>query len=247
MKNIKLYVIPASITGDTLQNTLREEDLAIIKKLDTYIVETAKVARRHLSGLDLEKPIQEVEMFEVNEHTKFREKVELLDEVFVKGVDVGLMSDAGAPSIADPGWRAVEYAQKKGIKVIPISGPSSILMALMASGLNGQRFVFHGYLSKEQGVRIQDIKNLERDSLRKDETQIFMDTPYKNDHVLQDLLGNCNSDTYLCIAQNVMSEEGFVVTKTIQDWRKEKITIGKVPTLFLVYVKGFKKQKRYGN
>ena len=238
-KNIKLYVIPSSITGDSLMNTLRAEDLEIIKKLDTYIVETAKIARRHLAGVELENPIQQIEMFEVNEHTRYREMIDVLDEAFEIGKDIGLMSDAGAPSVADPGWRVVQYAQNKGIQVIPITGPSSIFLALMASGLNGQRFVFHGYLDKEQGKRGEDIKRLERDSLNKDQTQIFMETPYKNKHMFEDILQNCNPNTYLCIGQNVMNTEGFVKTKLVKDWRNEKVNMDKVPTLFLIYAKKY--------
>jgi 16S rRNA (cytidine1402-2'-O)-methyltransferase len=247
-KDIKLYVIPSSITGDFLVNTLRADDLDIVKSLDTYIVETAKVARRHLAGLELETPIQQIEMFEVNEHTRHTQMKVLLDEAFLLGKDIGLMSDAGSPSVADPGWRVVQYAQDKGIQVVPITGPSSIFMALMASGLNGQRFVFHGYLNKEQGKRGEDIQRLERDSLNKDQTQIFMETPYKNEHMFADILANCSPNTYLCLGQNVMHPKGFVKTKLIKDWQKENINMEKVPTLFLIYApKYLSKKKGYRN
>ena len=234
-ENIKIYVIPSSITGDTLANTLRAEDLEIIKKLDLYIVETAKIARRHLSGLDLEKPIQEVEMYEVNEHTRYHEMVDLLEEIIEKGKNIGLMSDAGSPSIADPGWRAIQYAQSKGIEIVPLSGPSSIFLALMASGLNGQRFVFHGYLSKDKQKRGQDIKKIERDSRSKNQTQIFMEVPYKNEHILQDILNVCDGETYLCIAQDVQGENQILKTKKIFEWRKENVKLMKSPCIFLLY------------
>jgi 16S rRNA (cytidine1402-2'-O)-methyltransferase len=239
MKKGKLYLIPTSITGEGLKDTLRKKDLDTICTLDTYVVETAKVARRHLSGLELNKPIQQIEMIEVNEHTKNRDLDFILEPVF-KGKDIGLMSDAGAPSIADPGWRVILYAQEHGIETVPMIGPSSIFLALMASGLNGQRFVFHGYLSKEQGKRIGDLKKLEQDSFKNDQTQIFMEAPYKNDHVFEDILNSCDDNTYLCIAKNVLGEKGFVVTKKIRDWKKEKVTLNKVPTLFLIYKNRFK-------
>jgi len=149
---------------------------------------------------------------------------------------MGLISDAGAPSIADPGHRLVRVAQARGVEIIPLIGPSSIFLALMASGLNGQSFAFYGYLPKEKGRKRKKIKTLERIARNTKQTQLFMETPYKNQHMLEDILDVCEEDTYLCVAQNVMGEDEYIVTKTIREWKRERKTLDKTPCLFLINI-----------
>lgn len=236
MNKGKLYLIPTSITGEALLDILPKKDLDIIATLEYFIVETAKIARRNLKGAQLVKPIQEIEFNELNKRTK-QQDVEYLLQPILDGKDMGLMSDAGAPTIADPGWRLVLKAQEQGIEIVPMVGPSSIFLALMASGLNGQRFVFHGYLSKEGDNRRADIRKIESQSRNSDQTQIFMEAPYKNQHVLEDLLAVCQDNTLLCIAKNITGEDGFVKTMPIYKWKSERVDLNKIPTLFLLYAR----------
>jgi 16S rRNA (cytidine1402-2'-O)-methyltransferase len=234
MKKGKLYLIPTSITGETLLETLNPKDLDIVSTLEHFIVETPKIARRNLSGLDLKTPIQEISFQVLDKRTHGKEVEDLLKPL-EEGKNIGIMSDAGAPSIADPGWRFIQLAQRKGFEVIPMIGPSSIFLALMASGLNGQRFCFNGYLSKDNQFRKENIKQLERESQKRDMTQIFMETPYKNQHMFEDILEVCKPDTLLCIAKNVSADDGFITTLPVRLWKGKQITLDKVPTLFLIY------------
>jgi 16S rRNA (cytidine1402-2'-O)-methyltransferase len=171
----------------------------------------------------------------LNKNTKDSELESLLKPVF-DGKDLGLISDAGAPSIADPGHRLVRVAQAKGVKCIPLVGPSSIFLALIASGLNGQSFTFYGYLPKERRLKRKKIKTLERIARNTKQTQIFMETPYKNQNMLEDILDVCENGTLLCIAQEVMGEDEYIVTKSIKEWKKEKKILKKKPCLFLINI-----------
>jgi 16S rRNA (cytidine1402-2'-O)-methyltransferase len=234
MKTGKLYLIPVPISEDQkLSEVLLPQDIDVVKDLEYFVSETAKTARAFLMDLPLTKKIQEIEIEQLDKHTKDDELLGFLDPI-IKGEDMGLISDSGAPSIADPGFKLVQIAQSRGVKIIPMVGPSSIFLALMASGLNGQSFAFYGYLPKEKGRKRKKIKTLERIAVNTKQTQIFMETPYKNQHMLDDILDVCEQETYLCIAQNVMSNDEYIVTKTIKEWKREKKSLEKKPCLFLI-------------
>jgi 16S rRNA (cytidine1402-2'-O)-methyltransferase len=171
----------------------------------------------------------------LNKNTKSEELEPLLEPLF-QGKNLGLISDAGAPSIADPGHRLVRVAQKRGVQCIPLVGPSSIFLALMASGLNGQSFAFYGYLPKKKGRKRKKIKTLERIAQNTKQTQIFMETPYKNQNMLEDILDVCEEETLLCIAQQVMGENEYIVTKSIKEWKRENKVLEKNPCLFLINI-----------
>lgn len=234
MKKGKLYLIPTPINEEqTMNDILLPNYINIISNLDIFVSETAKIARAHLKHIPLKKKIQEIEILELNEHTDDSELTSFLEPIS-KGHDIGLLSDAGIPTIADPGFRLVSLAQEEGINIVPFIGPSSILLALMCSGLNGQSFSFYGYLPKEKGLKRKKIKTLERIALNTNQTQIFMETPYKNQHMFDDILDICEKDTRLCVAIDIMGKDEFITTKTIQQWKKEKAILKKKPCLFLI-------------
>jgi 16S rRNA (cytidine1402-2'-O)-methyltransferase len=236
MKTGKLFLIPVPISNNvTLTDVLLEKDIEVVKNLEHFVSETPKIARGFLKDLPLNKKIQEIEISQLDKNTN-DEDILILLEPIIKGKDMGLISDAGAPSIADPGHRLVRVAQSRGIKSIPLIGPSSVFLALMASGLNGQSFSFYGYLPKEKGRKRKKLKTLERIAQNTKQTQVFMEAPYKNQHMLEDILDVCEADTYLCIAQNVMGEEEYIVTKKISEWKREQKTLLKEPCLFLINI-----------
>jgi 16S rRNA (cytidine1402-2'-O)-methyltransferase len=236
MKTGKLYLIPVPISENfKLSETLLDKDLDTVENLEHFVSETPKIARAFLKDVSLNKQIQDINITELNKNTK-DEELELLLEPLFQGKDLSLISDAGAPSIADPGHRLVRVAQAKGVKCIPLVGPSSVFLALMASGLNGQSFAFYGYLPKESGRKRKKIKTLERIAQNTKQTQIFMETPYKNQNMLEDILDVCEDETLLCIAQQVMGKEEYIVTKSIKEWKREKKVLEKVPCLFLINI-----------
>ena len=234
MKRGKLYLIPAPISDNrSMSNVLLKDDIDIVTTLDHFVSEKAKTARIFLKDLPMNKKIQEINITELNEHTNDNEITKLLEPV-LKGHDLGLLSEAGVPSVADPGFRLVSLAQKERINIIPFVGPSSILLALMASGLNGQSFSFYGYLPREKGLRRKKIKTLERIALNTNQTQLFMETPYRNQHMYEDILDVCENNTRLCIAMDIMGNQEYIVTKTVEEWKKEKIFSLKKPCIFLI-------------
>ena len=233
MQKGTLYLIPTPITNAPMRDVLLPPYLDIVKTLEIFVVEKAKTARQHLSSVELSKKIQDIQMFELNEHTKVYEIEEMLKPL-LEGKDMGLMSEAGVPSIADPGYRLVIVAQKNGIKVVPFTGPSSIFLALMASGLNGQNFAFNGYLPQENRDLRKAIRSVEVFAKGTGQTQIFMEAPYRNQKIFENILSVCEDDTYLCVAQNIMGENEFIKTDAIIKWRKNKIRLDDVPCLFLI-------------
>jgi 16S rRNA (cytidine1402-2'-O)-methyltransferase len=236
MKTGKLYLIPVPISENVkLTETLLAKDLEVVENLENFVSETPKIARAFLKDISLNKQIQEINISELNKNTKSEELEPLLEPLF-QGKNLGLISDAGAPSIADPGHRLVRVAQKRGVQCIPLVGPSSVFLALMASGLNGQSFAFYGYLPKEKGRKRKKIKTLERIAQNTKQTQIFMETPYKNQNMLEDILDVCEEETLLCIAQQVMGENEYIVTKSIKEWKRENKVLEKNPCLFLINI-----------
>jgi 16S rRNA (cytidine1402-2'-O)-methyltransferase len=228
-----LYFIPVTLGDDNISNVLPPDVVSIAQQLDEFIVENEKTARHFLSTIKHTKPIREIVLKTLNEHTTDKELPVLLNAL-MSGKNVGLMSEAGCPGIADPGAKLAALAHQKGIRVAPLVGPSSILLSLMASGLNGQRFTFLGYIAADKNSRITQLKEIEKRS-RLQETQIFIETPYRNQHMLEDILANCNAETRLCIACNISLADEYIVTKRIKEWKQNPLPdLHKRPTVFLL-------------
>jgi len=229
-----LYLIPVPIDQNSRESILLEKYQKIVKGLDYFAVENEKTARFYLSALNLHKPIHQLN-FELIDKSTSEEEIKKLLSPLLKGFDVGLLSESGCPAVADPGAKMVALAHQNNIKVIPMTGPSSILLALMASGLNGQQFKFHGYLPSDKGERIKKIVSIENESKKNNETQIFIETPYRNQHVFNDLLENLSEETKLCIGSDITSENEFILTRNIRDWKKEIATdLKNMPCVFLL-------------
>ena len=215
-----LYLIPVPIDQNDRESVLLEKHRKIVEHLDYFIVENEKTARFYLGALDLHKPINQLH-FEVLTQTTTPEDIRHYLTPLLEGFDVGLLSESGCPGVADPGSKVVALAHQKNIKVIPMTGPSTIIIALMASGLNGQQFKFHGYLPSEKEDRIKKIITIENESNKYHETQIFIETPYRNQHIFNDMIDKLQDKTKLCIALDMTSENEFILTKSIKDWKRE--------------------------
>lgn len=222
-----LYAIPTPL-GGTAADALPGSALAIVRTLRHFAVENARTARAFLNGVGLSCPIQELQISVLEKD--FSRQITLLKA----GSSLGLLSEAGCPAIADPGASLVAAAHRAGIRVVPLIGPSSIVLALMASGLEGQRFAFCGYLPREPQARRRRIGELEARSRRERETQIFIETPYRNDVLLGSLLEVCSPGTLLCVASDLTLPSEQIATRNIPDWRAARHAIGKRPTVFLL-------------
>jgi len=228
-----LFLIPTTLGDSTIEKVLPAEIIKVVQSLKHFVVENTRTARRHLKRMVPEIVIDDLDFKELNEHTQ-RKELELLLEPLRQGFDVGILSEAGCPGVADPGADLVRIAHEQGIKVVPLVGPSSILLSLMASGMNGQNFAFIGYIPVKPAERATAIRDVERNSARDHQTQIFIEAPYRNTKLLEDLLAICNSQTRLCIAVDLTLESEFVVTKTIANWKKAVPDINKRPAIFLL-------------
>jgi 16S rRNA (cytidine1402-2'-O)-methyltransferase len=234
MKLGTLYLIPCTLGDTPAEQVLPQHTINIARNLSYFVVEQAKTARQFLSALKPVQPIQSLHMENLNEHTTQNELVGLLAPLLA-GHDVGIISEAGCPGIADPGAELVNLAHRKGIRVIPLVGPSSILLALMASGLNGQCFAFHGYLPIEEGERKKMIAALEAESSKRNQTQLFIETPYRNEKLFHALLANCHPQTRLCIAADITLPTEQIVTRSIAQWKAQAAPqLGKRPSMFLL-------------
>ena len=230
----RLFLLPSPIQENALDG-IPHEVIQIMHSLDYFIVERARTARRYLSATKLIKAIDSLSMEEIPEETQKEKDIERFLQPAVDGKDIGLMSEAGLPAIADPGNIYVRSAHRLGIKVIPLSGASSIMMALMGSGLEGQRFAFHGYLSAKKDELSVQLKELEKRADQDDATQIFMETPYRNKQVLEAVGKKLDARRQFCIAANLGSDDSFVMTKEISEWKKSGWPeIHKVPAVFLI-------------
>ncbi len=229
-----LYLIPVTLGDTSISSVLPDDNKSIILQIKHFVVEDLRTARRFLKKVEPSISIDDLTFYELNKRTP-KDKLHEYIAPLLRGESVGLMSEAGCPAVADPGSDLVALAHKKKIKVIPLVGPSSILLSLMASGFNGQSFTFHGYLPIKGDRRIQKIKELERRIYGDNETQLFIETPYRNQQMIEDLLKNCKPQTKLCIAANITCPDEFIQTKTIQEWRYEVLEITKVPCIFLLY------------
>lgn len=229
-----LYFIPVTLGADNIGQVLPPDVINIVQNLDEFIVENEKSARHFLGVIKHKMPIRDIVLKTLNKHTEDKDLSTLLTTL-IAGKNIGLMSEAGCPGIADPGAKVAALAHKKGIRVAPLVGPSSILLALMASGLNGQRFTFLGYIAADKVTRIKELKSLEQQSKARKETQIFIETPFRNQHLLEDILATCDSETELCIASNISLPDEYIVTKRIRAWRQAKLPdLHKKPTVFLL-------------
>ncbi len=229
-----LYLIPVLMGESTVDKVIPAYNTGIVSGLKFFIVENIRTARRFLKKCDPEIDIDSLTFFELNKHTNKNDISGFLDPM-KSGNSIGVMSEAGCPGVADPGADVVEIAQQKGYKVVPLVGPSSILMSLMASGFNGQSFAFHGYLPIDSNERAKKIKQLESRSYSEDQTQLFIETPYRNIKLAEDILQLCKAQTKLCIASNITNDDEYIVTKSIKEWKGKLPDINKKPTIFLIY------------
>lgn len=230
-----LYLIPVGMSDSPIDHYLPAHNVEITRQIKHFIVENVRTARRFLKKCDKAINIDELTFYELNNHTDLSE-VESYLAALAEGHPIGVMSEAGCPAVADPGALPVAIAQRKGYKVVPLVGPSSILMAQMASGFNGQGFAFNGYLPIETSARNQKIKELENDAYRKDMTQIFIETPYRNNRLIETLCKTLRPDTLLCVASAITdSDHESIVTLKVKQWAKRKYNYDKIPTIFLIY------------
>jgi 16S rRNA (cytidine1402-2'-O)-methyltransferase len=228
-----LYLIPTVLAENTADKVLAPQIKEVIASMDYFLAEELRTARRFVSSLKLGRPIESLSFFELNKDTSKEELLRIWAKI-PKGADIGVMSEAGCPGIADPGAMAVAYAHQTGRKVVPLVGPSSILLALMGSGFNGQSFCFHGYLPIDKVEKAKMIKQLEKDSRSRHQTQIFMETPYRNMKMLEEILPVLAPDTKLCIAAGLTADNEFIKTKQVKDWKKQLPDIHKIPSIFLI-------------
>lgn len=229
-----LYLIPVTLSDVPLSQVLPAANIEVVRDISHFIVENVRSARRFLKRCDRDIDIDRLTFYELNRHTDPKD-IESYLSPLEAGQPMGVISEAGCPAIADPGADVVAIAQRRGLKVVPLVGPSSILMGLMASGFNGQSFAFVGYLPIEASARARRLKELEQRILRDDQTQIFIETPYRNNTLLADLAKHLPGNLRLCVASDITGENERIVTRTIAQWAAQKPDFGKIPTIFLLY------------
>lgn len=228
----KLFLIPSPLGDCEPSEVIPQSTLDIACSLRVFVVEETRTARRYLSRAGLKGHIEELEFHELNEHTR-PEEVEAFSSLFESG-DVGLISEAGLPAVADPGALLVELCHRKGVEVVPLVGPSSLMLALMASGLNGQSFAFRGYLPAKTDERRTAIKDVERISRQLGQSQIMIETPYRNDAFFADLLKTLSGTTRVCVAADITLPSQFIRTMTVEQWGRHPLQIGKRPCVFII-------------
>lgn len=229
-----LYLIPVPLGDTEINQVLPDYNHEIIVNIKHFIVENIRSARRFLKKVEKSIDIDELTFYELNRHTDRRIIGEYL-EPLKKGQAVGIISEAGCPAIADPGADVVAIAQGRGIKVVPLVGPSSIIMSLMGSGFNGQSFAFNGYLPVDITGRVKALKKLENKVYNEDQTQLFIETPYRNTKMLETMLTALRPATKICIAAGITTPQEMIITKTVEKWKKEKLPeFEKVPCVFLI-------------
>jgi 16S rRNA (cytidine1402-2'-O)-methyltransferase len=230
-----LYLIPSAIGDETTSASFPEINLRIIEKLHHFVVEDVRTARRFLRKILPDLVIDSLSFQILNEHTPDAEISALLTPV-LEGIDMGILSEAGLPCVADPGALLVGYAHENGVKIVPLTGPSSVFLALMASGFNGQNFAFSGYLPIDKKEKAAKIKELEALAYQQHQTQIFIETPYRNQQMMEALVETCRQQTRICIAVNLTMPDELIITRTTEQWKRLKWTeIQKKPAVFLLY------------
>lgn len=231
----KLYLVP-TLLGDTpAEQVLPKGTIDVLRRIRHFVVENTRTTRRVLSRLGMETPIDDIEFIELDKHDpRHLNVMELFGPAF-GGFDMALMSEAGTPCVADPGAFVVELAHQAGVEVVPLTGPNAMILALMASGFNGQSFRFHGYLPIKAGERANAIKNIERQSLSGNETELFIETPFRNNAMLADLLKYLHKSTMLCVACNLTTPDEKIVSRSVSEWKSVNYDWNKKPAVFLVY------------
>ena len=229
----RLYLIPSTLGDNDPAEVIPGPVLESLKAFRTFVVEEVRTARRYLSKAGLKGRIGDLEFHELNEHTD-QATIEGYLKLFDDGNDVALISEAGLPAVADPGAQLVALAHSNGIEVVPAVGPSSLMLALMASGLNGQSFAFCGYIPAKTDERRSRLKTLEKVSGQLKQTQIIIETPYRNDSLFADILSVCSPSVRVCIAANITMPDAYIKTKKVSEWKKEGLSIGKRPCVFLL-------------
>jgi len=232
----KLFLLPSSL-GDTseVSDVIPELTQKIIKSLDIFIVEELKTARRFLKKIDKNFNIDATEFLIFNEHS-VKENISHYMEPLLKGRNVGLLSEAGLPCIADPGAEVVAEAHRQRIEVVPLTGPSSLFLALIASGFNGQNFTFHGYLPVDKNLRAKKVRQLESYAQQHKQTQLFIETPYRNHQMIQTILENCGDETLLCVAADLTLPSQKIISLPVKLWKKITFDLQKRPAVFLLYI-----------
>jgi len=228
-----LYLIPTTLGDTTIQAVIPQDVQQIVGSLRHFVVENIRSARRYLRKIDKAFPIDQSTFFELNKHTSTTDLQTYIAPI-KRGENIGVISEAGCPAVADPGADIVAIAHQHTIRVVPLVGPSSILLALMGSGFSGQQFTFHGYLPKDRKMRLRAIKELETNTQQTGQTHIFMETPFRNNHLQEDLVHHLSETTTLCIASNLTLTHECIRTMTVKQWRTQQRDINKIPTLFLI-------------
>lgn len=230
----KLYLIPVPLADETVPAVIPSAQADLINTLTHYVVENEKTARRWLKYMGLKTPQNELDILVFDKRSNKQQLAQYF-KALKAGKHVGLMSEAGCPGVADPGSELVAEAHRLGIEVVPMVGPSSILLALMGSGFNGQSFAFQGYLPIDRGARAKRIKELEGLAERLNQTQLFIETPFRNNQLFDEILKSCHPQTQVCVACNLTSAEEFIKTKTVAEWKTQVPDLHKKPTIFLLY------------
>lgn len=233
MNSTKVYLIPSLLGESEHSRVLPLYNLDIIRSLNTFVVENEKSARKFIKQVCPDKVQSDLNIYILNKATEPEEMFDLI-KLLDKGISFGIISEAGLPAVADPGAQLVKIAQEKRIQVVPLVGPSSILLALMASGMNGQKFAFHGYLPIDKTERKKRLSYLENESAKTGVAQIFMETPYRNNQMVDDLTKILHSDTKICVACHITLDDEDIRTLTIQEWRTEKYDFHKRPAIFVM-------------
>ena len=229
----RLYLIPSPLGENAPEEVIPKPVLDMLQNIRIFVVEEVRTARRFLSRAGLKGKIDSLEFHELNEHTH-QAQIEGYLKLFDDGNDVGLISEAGLPAVADPGAQLVALAHRNDIEVVPFVGPSSLMLALMSSGLNGQSFAFCGYIPAKTDERRSRLRTLEKVSGQLKQTQIIIETPYRNDALFADMLSTCSASTKICVAANITMPDAYIKTRSVAQWKKSGLTIGKRPCVFLL-------------
>lgn len=230
----KLYLIPTTLGEMNPEDVMPQTIKRSIDFIDDYIVENDKTARKFIKSIAPDKKQAELRLSLLNKHTESSDYQKMMQPL-LEGRNVGLMSEAGCPGVADPGAVIIKLAHEKGIQVVPLVGPSSILLAIMASGMNGQSFTFNGYLPIDASEKKSTLKQLERLSFEKNQSQLFIETPYRNNKIFEDMLATLQPNTHICVACDITLPTEFIKTRTVNDWKKNKIDLHKRPCIFIIH------------
>ncbi len=229
-----LYLLPVTLGDTSIESVLPSYNKEIILGINHFIVEDIRSARRFLKKVDRNIDIDKLTFYTLNKHTSPNDISDYLKPL-QNGFSMGVISEAGCPAVADPGADVVAIAQRKNLKVVPLVGPSSIILSVMGSGFNGQSFAFHGYLPVDSSERMKRIKELEQRVYSENQTQLFIETPYRNNKMAEDIIRSCKATTKLCIAANLTCEDEYIKTKSIKEWTGKLPDLSKKPTIFLIY------------